>query len=114
MAVTAVLLGTVRAGNTGGRPCRNLGAMDAIERGAPSCADGSMTERLDGGHVAGDAPEPSLIASARAAIRLLTSLVPESGRELALLTILSGLYGAYRHKGEGVPEWLDELMEDVK
>jgi hypothetical protein len=31
-----------------------------------------------------------------------------------LLGILSGLYGAYRYRGEDVPEWLDELMEDAR
>jgi hypothetical protein len=78
-----------------------------------------MTDWPDGRRAEGDAPAPSLavhpsIASARAAIHLLTSPLPELGRTLALLGILSGLYGAYRHKGEGVPEWLDELMEDAR
>jgi hypothetical protein len=76
-----------------------------------------MTDKPNGQRAEGEAPAPSLavhpsVASARAAIHVLTSLLPESGRELALLTILSGLYGAYRHKGEGVPEWLEELMEE--
>lgn len=78
-----------------------------------------MTDKRNGGRAAGNAPAPSLarhpsIASARAAIHLLTSPLPESGRALALLGILNGLYGAYRRKGEGVPEWLDELMEDAR
>jgi hypothetical protein len=76
-----------------------------------------MTDKPKGGRAAGDAPAPSLavhpsVASARAAIHLLTSPFSESGRKLALLGILAGLYGAYRHKGEGVPEGLDELMEE--
>ena len=55
--------------------------------------------------------QPS-VDSARAAIHLLTSSPPESGRQLALLGILTGLYVAYGQEREGAPAWLGVLMEE--
>jgi hypothetical protein len=64
------------------------------------------------------APAPTLavhpsVASARAAIHLLTVPLPESGRRLALLGILTGLYVAYGQESEGAPAWLSVLMQDA-
>ena len=53
------------------------------------------------------------VVSARAAVDLLVSSLPEEDRRMALLGILTTLHGTWTRRGTAVPTWLVGLMEDA-
>jgi|SRR5215207_1872991 len=53
------------------------------------------------------------VVSARAALDLLVSSLPEEDRRMARLGILTGLHGIWSRRGTAVPAWLVGLMEEA-